>query len=123
MRFVYSIYYRRCDTSALYLYQYGLVSGCLMALGLLYGRDRENLENWQGYLNALPPDRKFCRCFEDELSSTMCGDIIEAQFGRRFDLSDRKEAMEWMQCGALEKCGEVIGTGVRIAAEIIKQRG
>jgi len=122
VRFVYSIYYCRCDPGAPYLYQYGLVSGCLMTLGLLYRRDQENLDNWQAYLNSLPPARKFYRHFEDELGSTMCGDIIEAQFGRRFDLADQREALEWMQCGPLEKCGEVIGTGFRIAVEIIKQR-
>jgi len=51
----------------------------------------------------------------------MFGDIIETQFGRRFNLADQVEGLEWMQCAALEKCGEVIGTGVRIAAENIQE--
>ncbi len=67
------------------------------------------------------PSRKFCRCFEDEVGSTMCADIVESQFGRRFDLADPVEAMQWMNCGALEKCGDVIGKGVRIAAEIVSE--
>ena len=97
----------------------GAVTGCLMALGLVYGRDRENLGSWRGYRKSLPPARRFCRRFENKLGSTMCGDIVEAQFGRRFDLADRREAMEWMQCGALEKCAQVIDIAVRIAAGII----
>jgi hypothetical protein len=90
-----------------------------MALGLVFGRDKENLNNWQAYLDSLRPARKFCRLFENELGSTMCDDIVAAQFGRRFDLADPEEAMQWLNCGALEKCGEVIGSGVRITAQIM----
>jgi C_GCAxxG_C_C family probable redox protein len=97
----------------------GAVTGSLMALGLIHGRDKENLNDWQAYLKSLPPTRRFCRRFEEELGSTMCGDIVEAEFGQRFDLADPVEAMQWMNCGAVEKCGAVIGKGVRIAAEII----
>ncbi len=100
----------------------GAITGSLMALGLIYGRDKENLNNWQAYLDSLPPSRKFCHRFEDELGSTMCADIVKSQFGRRFDLADPVEAMQWMNCGALEKCGEVIEIGVRIAAEIILEK-
>jgi len=97
----------------------GAVTGSLMALGLIHGRDKEHLNDWQAYLNSLPPTRRFCRRFEEELGSTMCGDIVEAEFGQRFDLADPVEAMQWMNCGAIEKCGGVISKGVRIAADII----
>ena len=49
----------------------------------------------------------------------MCTDIVAAQFGRHFDLADPVEAMQWLNCGALEIRGEVIGIGVRITAQII----
>ena len=97
----------------------GAVVGSLMALGLVYGRDREKLEDLSAYLGSLPPARRFCSRFEKEYGSTMCGDIVEAQFGRRFNLADPAEAMEWMNCGAIEKCSAVVRTAVRIAAEII----
>lgn len=90
-----------------------------MILGLVYGRDKEDLNNWQAYIDSLPPSRRFCRRFEDELGSTMCVEIIEDKFGRKFDLADPVEAMEWFQCGALEKCGQVINKGVHLVAEII----
>lgn len=97
----------------------GAVTGCLMALGLVYGRGKENLNDWQAYLNSLPPARRFCRQFEEELGSTMCGDIVETEFGKRYNLADPVEAMEWMNCGALERCGNVIAKGVHIAADLI----
>jgi C_GCAxxG_C_C family probable redox protein len=97
----------------------GAVIGSLMALGLIYGRDRENLNDFQSYQKSLPPARRFCRRFEEELGSTMCGDITENEFGKRYNLADPIQAIEWMNDGALEKCGAVIRKGVRIAAEII----
>jgi C_GCAxxG_C_C family probable redox protein len=97
----------------------GAITGGLMILGLVYGRDKEDLNNWQAYIDSLPPSRRFCRRFEDELGSTMCVEIIEDKFGRKFDLADPVEAMEWFQCGALEKCGQVINKGVHLVAEII----
>jgi C_GCAxxG_C_C family probable redox protein len=97
----------------------GAVTGSLMALGLIYGRDKEKLNDFRSYQRSLPPARRFCRRFEEEMGSTMCDDIIEAEFGKRYDLADPVQAMEWMSDGAIEKCGAVIRKGVRIAAEII----
>jgi C_GCAxxG_C_C family probable redox protein len=97
----------------------GAVIGSLMALGLVYGRGREKLDDFSSYQRSLPSARRFCRRFEAELGSTMCADIVEAAFGKRYDLADPIEAMEWMNDGAEEKCGTVIRKSVRMAAEII----
>jgi C_GCAxxG_C_C family probable redox protein len=97
----------------------GAVTGSLMALGLIYGRDREKLNDFRSYQRSLPPARRFCRRFEEEVGSTTCDDIVEAKFGKSYDLADPIQAMEWMNDGAIEKCGAVIRNGVRIAAEII----
>jgi C_GCAxxG_C_C family probable redox protein len=100
----------------------GAVIGSLMALGLVFGRDREQLDDWSRYIRSLPSARRFCRSFESEFGSTMCGDIVERQFGRRFNLADPAESMEWLSEGAVEKCGEVITTAVEIATEIIQRK-
>ena len=100
----------------------GAVIGSLIALGLVYGRDREQLDDWSSYIRSLPSSRRFCRSFEAEYGSTMCGDIVEKQFGRRFNLADPAESMEWLGEGAIEKCGAVITTAVGIAAEIIQRK-
>jgi C_GCAxxG_C_C family probable redox protein len=95
----------------------GAVVGCLMALGLVYGRER--LDDWEGYRRALRHSRKFCRTFEKEFGSTMCGNIVESVFGRRYNLADLVEAEEWQKAGAQEKCSGVITAAVQIAARII----
>ena len=55
----------------------GAVIGCLMAIGLVYGRD--DLDDWKGYLASLPPSRRFCRRFEEEHGSTACADLLETK--------------------------------------------
>jgi C_GCAxxG_C_C family probable redox protein len=95
----------------------GAVVGCLMALDLVYGR--EKLDDWEGYGRALRHGRKFCRGFEKELGSTMCGNIVESIFGKRYNLANPVEAEEWQKAGAVEKCSGVVTAAVRIAARII----
>jgi C_GCAxxG_C_C family probable redox protein len=95
----------------------GAVTGSLMALGLLYGRER--LDDALGFTTAVRVARRFCRQFEKELGSTMCGDILESEFGRRYNLADPVESAEWMVDCALERCTSVVSRGARIAAGII----
>lgn len=97
----------------------GAVTGSMMALGLIYGRG--NLDDEQGFLASLRPARTFCYRFEKELGSTMCGDILEAKFGTRYDLADPVQVAEWQAAGSLEKCTGVVRSAVRIAAEIITE--
>jgi C_GCAxxG_C_C family probable redox protein len=103
----------RCETC-------GAVVGSLMALGLVYGR--EKLDDLSGYAAAIGPSQRFCRSFEEEVGSTMCGNIMESEFGRRFNLADPDEFAEFQASGALEKCTAVAQKGVRIAAEIVLER-
>lgn len=98
----------------------GAVAGCMMALGLVYGRD--NLDDWKGYISSLPPARRFCRRFENENGSTACASILEARLGRRFDLADPVEAAEYLSAGGPQTCGEVIAGAVQIAAELIRRK-
>lgn len=95
----------------------GTVVGCTMALGLVFGRER--LDDWGGYIHSIPPVRAFFRHFKREVGSIACGDVVESEFGERFDLVEPAETKRWLKAGALEKCAEVLGKGVRIAAEII----
>jgi C_GCAxxG_C_C family probable redox protein len=98
----------------------GAVIGSMMALGLIYGR--ETLDDQQGFLASLPPTRKFCYRFEKEFGSTMCGDILEAVFGKRYDLADPAQVAEWQAAGSLDKCTAVVRSAVRIAAGIIMEK-
>ncbi len=98
----------------------GAVAGSLMALGLIYGRD--NLDDWDGYLRSLPPARRFCRRFEQQNGSTRCEDVIEAKLGRRFNLADPAQSLEYVAAGGPEACAEVIAGAVQTAAELIARR-
>ena len=98
----------------------GAVIGCLMAIGMVYGRD--NLEDWKGYLVSLPPSRRFCRRFEDEQGSTACAALLEINFGHRYDLANRVDAIKYAARGGKKKCGKIITSAVCIAAEIIEKK-
>ena len=102
----------RCETC-------GAVTGGLMALGLIFGR--EELDDEKGFQTALIAARTFCQRFEKELSSTMCGNIQESKFGRKFDLTDPEHLAAWEEANPVDKCAVVVGKGVRIAAEIIAE--
>ena len=99
----------------------GAVIGSLMALGLVFGRD--NIDDMPGYVRSLPPARKFCRQFEKEQGSTMCGAILEAKLGKKYNLANREESAMYLSSGGPEKCAEVVASAVRIAAEIMMGRG
>ena len=98
----------------------GAVTGCLMALGLVFGRD--NLDDWKGYLASLPPARRFCRRFEEENGSTACVIILETKLGRNYDLANRVDAVKYAAAGGQKTCGKVIESAVNIAAEIIMKK-
>jgi C_GCAxxG_C_C family probable redox protein len=98
----------------------GAVSGSMMALGLVFGRDR--LDDLPAMRAAFVPGITFCKRFTQEVGSTRCGDILETQFGKRFNLTDPAQVAEYSAAGAIEKCGAVTRKGVRIAAEILLAR-
>jgi len=98
----------------------GAVTGCLMAIGLVYGRD--DLDDWKGYLASLPPSRRFCRRFEEQHGSTACGDILESKLGRNYDLANRVEAVKYAIAGGKKTCTEIIESAVIIAAGIIEKK-
>jgi C_GCAxxG_C_C family probable redox protein len=97
----------------------GAVTGCLMAFGLIYGRGRNRLHDWDVYRDSLVPAGEFCRRFEKAFGSTMCSDIQEAKFGRSFQLTDPEDLRAFQEAGATAGCSAVVRRAVRMAAEII----
>lgn len=97
----------------------GAITGCLMALGLVFGRDE--LDDWRGYIASLPPARRFCRRFTEQHGSTACKDILREKLGRDFDLADRTEALEYATSGGPEACAEVVASAVQIASGIMSR--
>jgi len=97
----------------------GAVTGALLALGLVFGRD--NLSDWEAYRDSLKPTNEFCDRFVEEMGSTMCSDIIESKFGQRLDLKKQDDLNQFQKSDATRKCGKVVQTAVRIAADLILQ--
>jgi C_GCAxxG_C_C family probable redox protein len=95
----------------------GAVIGCMMALGLVFGRDE--LGDWKGYIASLPSARRFCRRFEEAHGGLACATILEEKLGRGFDLANRADALEYVAAGGPQACGEVVATAVLIACEEI----
>ncbi len=97
----------------------GAIVGSLMAFGLIYGRDKNKLNNWDIYRESLIPSGKFCNLFEKEFGSTMCRDIQNVKYGRSFNLMDPSELKEFQKADATNKCSAVVRRAVHIAANII----
>ena len=98
----------------------GAVTGCLMALGLEFGRD--DLTDWRGYIGSLPPARRFLKRFEEEIGHKDCAQILEVKLGRSYDLADRTEAREYASSGGPQACVEVVSVAVRITSELIAKK-
>ncbi|UCF92393.1 MAG: C_GCAxxG_C_C family protein [Desulfobacterales bacterium] len=99
----------------------GAVVGCLMALGLVFGR--EELHDLTGYFDTLPAAQEFCRRFEEKLGGTMCRDILKADLRKRYAPGIAVESRTWRQTDAIAHRAAVVNHGVRIAAEIILAKG
>jgi C_GCAxxG_C_C family probable redox protein len=97
----------------------GAVLGPLMVFGLIYGRGKTRLNDWNIYRDSLVPSGKFCQLFEQGYGSTMCRDIQKDIFGKSFDLTDPEDLREFQEAEVTNRCSSVVRKAVRIAAEII----
>jgi len=95
----------------------GAVTGSLMAMGLVFGR--EHLDDWDTYRASLEPAGELVDRFQEIQGSTHCCDIVEKEFGKKYDLLDPDDHAEYVKAGATRKCTGVAQRAVRIAADII----
>ncbi len=97
----------------------GAVTGSLMIFGLIYGRGKTQLGDWDRYRSSLIPAGKFCGIFEKQYGSTMCCNIQQKKYGRCFHLTRPDELKAFQEAGATDKCTTVVQSAVRTAAGII----
>ncbi|MCD6201300.1 MAG: C_GCAxxG_C_C family protein [Bacteroidales bacterium] len=97
----------------------GAITGSLMVFGLLYGRGKSQLGDWDTYRKSLVPSGKFCERFEKKYGSTMCCKIQQKKFGRCFHLTQQAELRKFQEAGATDVCSSVVRDAVGMAAEII----
>jgi len=97
----------------------GAVTGPLMAIGLIYGRDIQQMDDWDRYQASLVPAGSFCDQFEKAYGTILCHKVQEGEFGRCYRLTDPDELQDFQNDGATEKCSAVVRSAVHMAAEII----
>jgi C_GCAxxG_C_C family probable redox protein len=97
----------------------GAITGPLMAMGLIYGRDKNHLDDWETYRKSLVPTGRFCEQFQEEYGTTLCSEVQKVEFGRCYQLTDPDELQEFQNDGATEHCSAVVRSAVHMAAAII----
>jgi C_GCAxxG_C_C family probable redox protein len=104
----------------------GAYIGCLLVLGTLVGRKRDDFADRQGirYKN-FDLATKLRRKFIEEYGSVICSDIQNRVFGRYFYLADPQEFQKFEDAGghADTGCPEVVGKAARWMVEIIEEAG
>jgi C_GCAxxG_C_C family probable redox protein len=88
----------------------GAVTGGIMALGILYGRDNAN----QSYAPVYDKEQQFLRAFEKEYSSINCFELTG------FDLSKKEERQVFAEKGMMKTCRQFTGGAARLVAELIR---
>lgn len=97
----------------------GAVVGSLMFLGLIYGRGKERLGDWDQYRKSLLPSGELCAKFEKKYGSTMCCNIQQKIYGKCYHLTNADELSDFQNEGATDRCSKVVQSAVRMTAEII----
>ncbi len=99
----------------------GALSGGIMAIGMKFGRERENFKD---------PDRKrmvayrlgnrLCERFIEEYGSTVCWKIQRSHLGKEYDLWASEDYEEFDRIAyQKEKCPQLVANAARWTAEII----
>ena len=95
----------------------GVVVACVLVLGLKYGR--ETIDDWPGYIRSVPPVKAFYQRFEKKVGSILCPEVLGSVVGENFESTEPAETKRWLDAGSIEKCLDVLTTGVRITADIL----
>ncbi len=97
----------------------GALSGSLLILGMVYGRDEHELADWEAYQESLKPSRALCAAFKESYGSLDCHRVQEDTFGRCYRLTDPAELAQFQKDGATEGCTAVVSRAISLAASII----
>ena len=91
----------------------GAVSGAIMAINLIFGRDKPDESVEKNYISV----QKFVNTFESKFGSTNCRELIQCDLGT-------KEGQEKFKSGPLiKKCLKMTEEAARMAMEIIEGKG
>jgi C_GCAxxG_C_C family probable redox protein len=99
----------------------GALTGGVMAIGLLHGRDLDRLEDPDGRrFTAYRLARRLHRRFVEEYGSSICQDIHRKLMGRTYTLTDPADWKAFLADGGhTSTCPAVVGKAARWACEIL----
>ena len=97
----------------------GALTGAIMAVGCLVGRER--LQDLEQYGAAMNEATRVYEQFRARIGHTLCHEIHKIRFGKVYRLALPEERKAFHQEGghARTGCPEVCGVAARIAAEAI----
>lgn len=97
----------------------GALSGGLMMIGFLTGRD--DLEMFPQYQRAMDYGNRLYMKFRDEFGTVSCSEIQKIKFGRSFDLQnpEEREALHNKMAEMKDGCQSVTSAGARLAGEVV----
>ncbi len=87
----------------------GAVTGGIMALGILYGRD----DGQQAYATVYEKVQQFLRAFEAEYRSINCFELIG------YDLGKEEDRQAFGEKGIIEECRQIVGRAASLVAELV----
>jgi C_GCAxxG_C_C family probable redox protein len=95
----------------------GAVIGSIMALGLVFGRNRP--DDFKASNFTMNAAQKLCKQFEEEFGSCNCRDVQLKIFDRIFDFWAPSGLAEFKKAEGYEKCRKPVGKAARIASKLI----
>jgi len=100
----------------------GALSGGVMAISYLFGRDGKDSGDMRKQVPALILSKKLHDQFVEKYGTCRCADIQTRLVGRFFNLYDPKEMEAASQAGMMDKCSSLVGEVARMATRIILER-
>lgn len=99
----------------------GALSGGIMAIGMLFGRERDDFRDPEGKrMVAYRLGNRLCEKFIEEFGSTVCSEIQRTHLGKEYDLWDADDYEEFDKIAYGEgKCPQLVAKAARWTAEII----
>ena len=102
----------------------GGLAGGVMAIGLLYGRRLENIQDPEGLrFISYGLANKLHERFVQEYGSSICKEIHKKVLGKTYHLNNPEEWDAFLAAGGhADKCPSVVGKAARWTAEIILEQ-
>ena len=97
----------------------GALSGGVMAIGYMFGRDKKDFGDMRKLLKANILSKKLHDQFVEKYGTARCKDIQTSMVGRFYNLYDPSELQEAVKAGMMEKCSTLVGEVARMTTRII----